>query len=641
MTKIRLDRRKFIRATSIASATALVGPRVFAQSERYQYIVIGSGAGGGPVCANLAKAGKRVLLIEAGDAAENLKYKVPAFWSASTEDSTFSWNYYVKQNSDYDLLNSKFVPGKGILYPRAGTLGGCTAHNAMITMYPDHSDWDNLANITGDRSWHSNAMRRYYQRVERALYLKPADAERERRGTAGWLGVERTDPRFVGNDPALLALLLAAATESGFDQQLIDRAARGDQKAIAKLMERDPNDWDFVTRGETGLIGTPKATRYGRRNGTRELLLEAKRRYRNFSIQTNALATRLLFADDGKKVIGVEYLEGASLYEADPRSDEPWRDYMVRTGRRRTALLQEGGEIIVSGGAFNTPQLLMLSGIGPREELKKHGIKERVRLEGVGQNLQDRYEVGVITKLKNPTNVFKDCTFASGDDACLTSYNDDPQKSIYGSNGVLLGYKMRSKQSARNADLFLFGLPVYFHGYYPGWSSDALKPDHFSWVILKGHTNNTAGTVKLKSKDPTAAPDINFRYFSDGNDHRGDDLAAVVEGVRKARKINQFKPFQSHVDYEAYPSNAVLHDDDVREFVQKEAFGHHASCSNKMGPAQDHMAVVDTNFKVHGVDNLRIVDASVFPKIPGLFIAVPIYMIAEKASDVILREAKT
>src|SRR5690348_4644543 len=121
--------------------------------DTFDYVVIGSGAGGGPVAANLAKAGYRVALLEAGGDDENTNYSVPVFHGFASEDPAYSWDYFVKHYEDADRRkrDSKYVPEKdGVLYPRAGTLGGCTAHNAMITVYPHNSDWDRIAKDTGD-----------------------------------------------------------------------------------------------------------------------------------------------------------------------------------------------------------------------------------------------------------------------------------------------------------------------------------------------------------------------------------------------------------------------------------------------------------------------------------------------------------
>jgi len=642
MSQGSISRRNFIkRSGSAIAGLGALSPfgSLRADEDTFQYIVVGSGAGGGPLCVNLAKAGKRVLLLEAGDRSENNNYRVPAFWGASTEDPAYAWNFFGKQNKQYDPLNSNFTNGKGVLYPRAATLGGCTAHNAMITMYPDNRDWDDIADLMRDRSWEASAMRRYYQKLEDARYLDSQAAHRKRRGKNGWLKVERTDADLVISDPVLRDFVIACALENDVDKSVIRRLKNLNDAALKELIAHDPNDWDYVLEGQTGLVTTPKATLTGRRSGTREAILDAHARHpRNFTIRTNALVTRVVFEEGTNVVAGVEYLEGKSLYEADPRSSEGNRKMVLNYQTRKVARLARGGEVILCGGAFNTPQLLMLSGIGPVDELRRHHIPLRVRREGVGKNLQDRYEVGVITRLKKPLDLLKGCTFgADSDDACWTQYGKNPEKSYYGTNGLVMGVKRRSSDDGRDPDLYLFALPGYFKGYHPGWAANALKADHLTWVVLKGHTQNTAGTVGLNSADPTATPDINFRYFEDGNDESGDDLDAVIEGVRHVRRINRYPNFRRHTVEEAFPGKIAKSPDEVREFVQREAFGHHASCSNKMGPASDPLAVVDTDFRVHGVRNLRVVDASVFPRIPGLFIVVPTYMIAEKASEAILR----
>jgi choline dehydrogenase len=180
--------------------------------------------------------------------------------------------------------------------------------------------------------------------------------------------------------------------------------------------------------------------------------------------------------------------------------------------------------------------------------------------------------------------------------------------------------------------------PVRFKGYYPGYSvlDIAAMTNQFTWVVLKAHTLNRAGTVQLRSGDPRDTPLINFRYFEEGSDSSGEDLAALVDSVEFVRQMNENTLVKEISTFEVSPGALVQSREQIAQFVRNEAWGHHASCSNKMGPADDPMAVVDGDFRVHGTQNLRIVDASVFPRIPGYFILLPIYMISEKASDVIL-----
>lgn len=153
--------------------------------DEYDFIVVGSGAGGGPLAANLARAGRRVLLMEAGsDSSGNFATRVPVFHPEASEDPALAWRFFVQHYSDPDRRSARYdpkyftgsssipdpQPGSGLFYPRASTLGGCTAHNAMFTVCPHNSDWDHLAKVTGDPSWYSARMRQYFQRLERCRY---------------------------------------------------------------------------------------------------------------------------------------------------------------------------------------------------------------------------------------------------------------------------------------------------------------------------------------------------------------------------------------------------------------------------------------------------------------------------------------
>jgi choline dehydrogenase-like flavoprotein len=158
-------------------------------------------------------------------------------------------------------------------------------------------------------------------------------------------------------------------------------------------------------------------------------------------------------------------------------------------------------------------------------------------------------------------------------------------------------------------------------------------------VVLKGHTANAAGTVTLNSADPRDPPHVNFHYFEEGSDAKGEDLDAVVEGVKFVRLMTSELKERKLIAEEEVPGERVQSPDQIREFVRNNAWGHHASCTCSIGP-RGKGGVLSSDFRVHGTEKLRVVDASVFPKIPGFFIVSAVYMIAEKAADVILTDAR-
>jgi len=187
--------------------------------------------------------------------------------------------------------------------------------------------------------------------------------------------------------------------------------------------------------------------------------------------------------------------------------------------------------------------------------------------------------------------------------------------------------------------LFIFGVAAQFRGYYPGYATQDIAgfSNRHTWAILKAYTVNRAGTVALRSADPRDTPVINFHYFEEGTPNGLDDLAAVADGVELVQRISARVAGISND--QVWPGPEVRSRRQIEDFIRNEAWGHHASCTNRMGPASDRMAVVDSNFRVHGTRNLRVVDASIFPRIPGYFILAPIYMVSEKAADVILESA--
>ena len=196
---------------------------------------------------------------------------------------------------------------------------------------------------------------------------------------------------------------------------------------------------------------------------------------------------------------------------------------------------------------------------------------------------------------------------------------------VYATNGALVGIIHRSRPELPDPDLFIFGLPADFRGYAPGYSQTLEQSrDRFTWAILKAHTGNTGGTVRLRSADPRDTPQVSFRYFAEAVDDgtpgsQGDidhDLDDVVRGVELVRDLNRRAGWV--VERELHPGPDVASREQLRRFVADEAWGHHASCTARIGRADDPLAVVGSDFAVHGVPGLRVVDASVFPRIPGL-----------------------
>ncbi len=590
------------------------------ETREFEYIVVGSGAGGGPLAANLARQGHSVLLLEAGKETGGLTDSmVPAFHAFATENPDLAWHYFVEHYNTpaKQKLDPKRTP-EGVLYPRGNGLGGSTAVNAMITVVPQNSDWDNIAKITGDSSWASTKMKPYWGKVTR------------------WLGeTERAVAPFSAITDFNLISILQATFREAAAAGLGPLFDVGNIQLMLQFLNADLNE-ALLANNNKGVFQFPLATKQHRRVGSRDYILSTVNDARKFPlrVKTQALVTKVVFADaadeNGKwRATGVEFLDGASLYAADMRPDRA-------PASPRTVRAKATREVILSAGAFNTPQLLMLSGVGAKEELGQFDIPVKVDLPGVGKNLQDRYEVSVQSELPDDFAAIGDCTFTGDqDDPCFLDWMEN-QSGAYTSSGSLVSLLMKSSSSQPEPDLHIFGVPGDFRGYYPRYSADAFKRHNvFSWLILKAHTKNHGGTVTLRSANPRERPLVNFHYFEDGDVNQGqdtNDLNAVVNGVEFVRKIED--RLSNHT--EVSPGASANTREKIAAWVKREAWGHHASCTAPMGNATDAKAVLDSKFRVRGTEGLRVVDASVFPDIPGTFLVVPTYMISEKATDTIL-----
>lgn len=351
--------------------------------------------------------------------------------------------------------------------------------------------------------------------------------------------------------------------------------------------------------------------------------------------------TKVRFDTNGTvpRAVGVDYMEGSYLYRADPRAGSA-----TETG---SGSVDASREVILAAGAFNTPQLLKLSGVGPASELESFDIPVVVDLPGVGTNMQDRYEATVIGKTDSDFVITSKCTFLqTSPDECLEAYQSgiDPiTKGVYATNGIAVAATIKSSVAEDEPDLLVSGAPAKFKGYFPGYAADSLADaQHWAWIVLKAHSRNNAGTVTLKSTDPRDMPSIQFHYLDEGvtDDGAADkDLQAVYEGFEFARKaFADLIPLDGDFP-EVWPGTNVSSEADIKTFLQDEVWGHHASCTCPIGADDDPMAVLDSEFKVRGTEGLRVVDASVFPKIPGFYIALPLYIVSAKASDVIIQAA--
>lgn len=617
------------------------------QQPEYEYIIVGSGAGGGPLAANLARYGHSVLLLEAGDdQGQNLNQMVPAFHVVASEDPSMRWDFFVKHYDDetqaakdpkmtWETLDGKVYIGadppsgskqKGFYYPRAGTLGGCTAHNAMITILPPDEDWVHIAEITNDPSWEPKQMRRYYERLERCLYLPEGTAGH---GFNGWLETDHPDDIMLTSQEPFIQKVLDTMTSEKEDTA---------HEALRDTNMPQVHQTDGVYRFILSM------SRRGRRSGSRNYLVatvnaknaDDTKKYPLY-IWMKSLATKILFScENGKpKATGVEILEGKGLYGADPTYDPK------RQGVKKCAFASR--EVIAAAGTFNTPQLLKLSGIGPKHELQRLGITVLLDLPGLGCNLQDNPEYPVIGQASQNISLFRNSLFGSAGDPVLKQWVQDGS-GPYKSNGDSVIIKKRSIVSKENEhDLCFFGGAKAFPGYFPGYSKAfGSSFDRFSWNVLKVHPQHSrTGTVCLRSTDPRDVPEINFRLFNgeSGHDNSDRDLTAMADAVDFVREtFAKIKQPVGPVKDEC-PGSSVQSVDAIKQDIKDKVYSHHGSGTCAIGADGDPMACLDTRFRIRGIEGLRVVDASAFPRAPGAYPVLPVFMVSEKATDVIRTDA--
>ncbi|KAI0384639.1 putative GMC oxidoreductase [Hypomontagnella monticulosa] len=573
----------------------------------YDYIVVGSGPGGAPLAANLARAGYPTLLLEAGDDLGNNKnYSDMMNFNLAANDDKSRWDFFVSHSSDeereakYERTTWRKPDGSfyvgldppegserlGIYYPRSATLGGCAMHNGGVCALPSDDDWDAIAESTGDDSWLAKNMRQYFTRIETAQYVEPGTPGH---GYTGYLNLTISDPTFM---------------KQASDVQEI---AGNIIKEVGGDVTRDINAPDPDRDQTTGVFGLashadPNGHRVGSNTRIRATL-DDPAKY-PLTVQLQSLVTKVLFSKTKiPTAIGVEVMRGRSLYQADPRFNGT---------RGRISRIYAKREVIVAGGAFNTPQILKLSGIGPAKELKKFKIPVIKDLPGVGEKLADNYEGGMLALASKPLN-----GTAAGPIAVL----------------------LKTPTARKNRNIYGWCKSFAFEGFWPGFPED-YGPTEYECAFVHMNPRSQAGYVRLRSSDPQEPPEINFNFFSEGED---EDLTEMLDAAKIFRKAITAKGAPVGPWNEKHPCpgvNQKCTDAAQKEFLKLQTYSHHAASTAGIGPADDKMAVLDSKFRVHGVKNLRVVDASAFPTVPGAFPVCPVFMIAEKASDDILKDAR-
>ncbi|EPR37053.1 choline dehydrogenase [Desulfovibrio sp. X2] len=354
---------------------------------------------------------------------------------------------------------------------------------------------------------------------------------------------------------------------------------------------------DVNGRQQEGFGRFDRTTYRGRRLNAARAYVHPVANRRNLTVSCRSLATRILF--ENGRAVGVEYRRGKRVH---------------------TAL---GGEIICCGGAINSPQLLQLSGVGNGAELGALGIPVVRDLPGVGENLQDHLEVYVQYACKKPVSLFP----------ALKPVNQPwigfqwlfGRKGVGASNHFEAGGFIRSNDQVAYPNLQYHFLPIAIR-----YDGSVAQQGHGYQVHVGPMNTDVRGTVKLKSADPAQYPAIRFNYLSTEQERR-----EWVEAIRCTRRIMTQPAFDEFRGDELAPGPSARSDREILDFVAREGeSAYHPSCTCKMG--YDDAAVVDSELRVHGVPNLRVVDASVMPAITNGNIYSPVMMIAEKASDLIL-----
>lgn len=530
-------------------------------NKRYDYIIVGGGSAGSALANRLSQnPAHQVLVLEAGR--PDYKWDVFIHMPAALAFPIGSRFYDWKYESEPE----PHMNNRRIYHARGKVLGGSSSINGQIWQRGNPLDYERWSKDEGMSSWDFAHCLPYFKKMENCL----ADQSSVFRGNSGPLKLERGPVKGP-----LFAAFFKATEQAGY-----------------------PRTDDVNGYRQEGFAAFDRNLYRGRRLSAARAYLYPVIKRANLSVKTRAHVTKVLF--DGTTATGVEA--------------------MIR-GKKHIFYSRE---VILCGGAFNTPQILQLSGIGNERDLAPLGIKMVHHLPGVGANLQDHLEVYVQYKCKQPvtqqpiTQLWRRPFIG----AAWLFFRRGPGAT----NQFEAGGFTRSNDDVAYPNLMFHFLPLAIR--YDGTGDTR---GHGYQVHVGPMYSDSRGWLKIRSADPFEKPAIQFNYLSTDQDRR-----EWVEAVKTARTILTQPAMSDYNAGESSPGASVASDEQILEWVRKDAeTALHPSCTAKMG--SDAMSVVDPEtMKVYGVDGLRICDASVFPYVPNGNIYAPVMMVAEKAADLIL-----